>query len=725
MKKIFFLTALLSAPLAPTAPARAQLAVENPMPDVSRLEYRSVTLLPLKSRLFVARNLDTASAHLWIVPTKEGEPPVGIGWDGVPYEVRSVGEKADWRADVEAHLKPLAPGVRSAWPAPYAFANRPVALLFLEQLGAPDLKRAASADPDWTSTGTNPELARLQNLRDAGVRSFAGEQWGQARLQLQELIEVWPAKARVGLNDVRPEARQILEDIERRARDTARPTDEIAGLIWDLQNVRAYQMSVPGDIGWTRDPTVQKLIGAGDAAVPPLLQTLETDDRLTLSVRVGRSRPGPGSIGTVRDAAQSALQALLKHQYYTDNYQLTPAQRNAEIVAQMRADWDKIKGQSPQDRIFSGLAPGQDPRRLLESARELVRTGPEFTFTRQADGGLLMHGIGPDAPFRGEPLRARQNPSVSDLLEARIIELSRRALSVKSGGQSLDPGAPDYVGGSDPYAFNTAMAGANELATIYAKWDPKRALPLLGEQLERTKTYLAKAPRGTGDAAQRTLQDARRRFLVARVGSPFGAEAMGEYGEFLASQPFGRVAAEDYAPLWLFPNEPAMTKAAHALFDAPRRPWQEAATWETSGFGHDSAFRLLHSPLVQNPIARAAILRELENQTVIGTLRATQNGEAEIKVTAWNRSGQTVKIGDRPLENGASQALRVCDLVGFWLLQPLPDENGQSRRGPTLDVALPTAERDARLRQIAVLVMQGKVVAESFGIVDAQWNGLG
>jgi len=194
--------------------------------------------------------------------------------------------------------------------------------------------------------------------------------------------------------------------------------------------------------------------------------------------------------------------------------------------------------------------------------------------------------------------------------------------------------------------------------------------------------------------------------LAARLHSPFRADALQEYGEFLASQPFGRVAEENYAPLWRLPDEPAMTKAAHALFDAPRRPFEEAATWQTDSFNYQTAFRLLSSPLTKDPISQAAIGRALEDKTVIGTLQKKANGEAQLKVTAWKWSGQTVNLGDRPLENGASQSLRVCDLVGFWLREDVSPKNGPTQYRPLLDVALPTAQHDARLKQIAVLVVR-------------------
>jgi len=724
MRKIILFAALSSAPIALQTPARAQMAAPSAasLPDVSKLEYRAVTLAAPTNRRFDSGRAKPVAAHLWVVPAREGQPKLGIGWDGAPYELQSFGAKAAWRADVEAFLKPPAPGQPAVWRSPFEFGNFPVALLFLERLGAPDLKRSTSAQPHWWES-PDPQIAYLQNLRNAGVSSFVGGQFSQARRQLQTLVASYPDKTPTDIYNLGVEATAILGDIQRRTHDTPRPKEEIAGLIWDLQNVRAYQMTVPGSISWTENDTVQKLINEGDSAVEPLLDTLQNDDRLTLSFYEARVRPGPGRIGAVRDAAQSALEILLRHRYSATNYQASPAEQGANVAAQMRADWEKIKGQSPVDRIFNALAQNnQTPERLEEAARELVRKGAPYgprEFVGQPDGTLQP--AYPNQPFFGEPLRTRQKPSVSDLLEARINELSQRALNLAANPAALEAAA-NTPGSYNPYVANNTLATANELAVVYAQWDPKRALPLLDAQLELTKTFTTKAPRGLSDDAQRGLNRTRRQFLAARLKSPFRAQAMQEYGEFLESQPFGHLAEEDYLPLWRFPDEPALIKAAHALFDAPRRPYEEAAQWKANNsFNYDVAFRLLKSPLIKTPIFKAAVLRELTDTTPVATLRKTKIGEAQIEFTALNRNDQTVSIGDQNLENGDRQPIRVADLVGFWLKPDKTVKTDPTQYHPLLDVALPTAKRDARLKEIAALVVQGRVVADDSMVLELEF----
>ena len=663
--------------------------VGTSIPDVSTLEYRAVRLT-LPAHWPQLDHEAEQVAHLWIVPQREnnGGPSLGIGWNGTPYEVQSVGDTADWRADVAAFL---ASEKRFAT-NPLAFGGRAVSRQMLISLGDAELQTKVGADIRLYSD--NPQTDYLRNLRDAGLTSFALGQFSQSQLQLNRLLEVWPDQTPANFFDSRPEARRILADIERRAGQQPRPTDEVAGLIWDLQNVRAYQRFTPGGIGWTENPTVQKLINAGDEAVEPLLDTLENDDRLTRSFDAEGNFFGPGSVGTVRKAAQSALETLLNHRYRANITKATPAQKSANIVAQMRADWNRVKGAAPVDRVFNELAQsGQTAERLSEAAHELVRVNPPHGYRQ----------IGPKLPgqtFFGEPLRARQNPSVSDVLEARIRELTNRALNADRSANA----SPNM------YGLARELNTANELALILNKWERARALPLLGAQLQRSQTYA-----NTG-GSQDDLNGTRRQFLAARANSPYRAEALREYGAFLQRQPFGRVSPDDYRPLWRYADEPAMIEAAHALFDAPRRPFESAATWKTESYRGDDAFRLLTSPLVKTPVFRAAVLRELKNQTVIGALVKSSADQAKIKVAAWKWSDQSVPLRGRALENGESQPLRVCDLVGFWLYEKLPDEDGQPRAGSMLDLTLPMALRDARLKQIAAFVAQGRVVAAEIGI---------
>ena len=132
--------------------AKASAASLIAIPDISQLEYRSVTIAQQRQRLETPVPSPKQIAHLWVMPAQNGErAATGLGWDGVPYEVQSVGAKADWHADVVALLKSP-----SRYDADlFEFGGGSIARQFLLQLGAADLDRKVGEKS--SSTRTNRE----------------------------------------------------------------------------------------------------------------------------------------------------------------------------------------------------------------------------------------------------------------------------------------------------------------------------------------------------------------------------------------------------------------------------------------------------------------------------------------------------------------------------------------------------------------------------------------
>ena len=82
------------------------------------------------------------------------------------------------------------------------------------------------------------------------------------------------------------------------------PSARIAALIRDLDQIDERQMMSPGAAHPGNSPLVHDLIAEGDPAVAPLLEVLESDNRLTRSVSNGRGMldrtlrpPGPRGRG--------------------------------------------------------------------------------------------------------------------------------------------------------------------------------------------------------------------------------------------------------------------------------------------------------------------------------------------------------------------------------------------------------------------------------------------
>src|SRR5262249_46803857 len=77
---------------------------------------------------------------------------------------------------------------------------------------------------------------------------------------------------------------------------------------------------------------------------------------------------------------------------------------------------------------------------------------------------------------------------------------------------------------------------------------------------------------------------------------------------------------EDYAvaafePLWRNPDNAAVSAASEWLFNDPASPWSKLP-WERSHF-HDP----LDSDLVKLPAFRKLLARELENQSIVGSMQ--------------------------------------------------------------------------------------------------------
>jgi hypothetical protein len=73
------------------------------------------------------------------------------------------------------------------------------------------------------------------------------------------------------------------------AETEAEKSQHIKKLIDSMEYISARQWSQPGGVEISADPIVQQIAQEGDDAVPPLLDVLQNDDRLTRSVGMWRN----------------------------------------------------------------------------------------------------------------------------------------------------------------------------------------------------------------------------------------------------------------------------------------------------------------------------------------------------------------------------------------------------------------------------------------------------
>jgi hypothetical protein len=166
--------------------------------------------------------------------------------------------------------------------------------------------------------------------------------------------------------------------------------------------------------------------------------------------------------------------------------------------------------------------------------------------------------------------------------------------------------------------------------------------------------------------------------------------ALAEYAAWIRSASEERVdeyAIEAFEPLWRNPKNPEVSTVSEWLFNDPASPWSKLP-WKRSHF-HDP----LESGLVSLPAFRRLVARELENQTVVGSMEWHAGPGINIRYRLSASTGgyhfawpETDSPGD-----GAKVEVRRCDWVA-WVLS-------KSKQIPFYNPFAPLTQRDEALRR--------------------------
>lgn len=310
----------------------------------------------------------------------------------------------------------------------------------------------------------------------------------------------------------------LVADEERRVKEIPRPDPlkvntasssrgaRIAALIGDLENVSVRQWGQPGGVDLGEDPIVRALIAQGDDAVEPLLHCLETDTRLTRSVSFGRDFKPERSLIGAHEAAYAALVGILHKPFIgfgstADNLTERGLVGRRQVVAAIRAYWKRFKGVPLDERWYRTL---QDDHAMgsewLVAASnitqpwdvEVLPTTNAFT-TIQTPGPNGQHRPG----RRGDALRGKSNPTVSQLMARRAADLAARA-RVEAAGTDRDSQVE--------MARSQSMIEANDVALDLYAWDRAAALRALPNEIRLTQKMLLASPTGYDDPNFRVLQ---------------------------------------------------------------------------------------------------------------------------------------------------------------------------------------------------------------------------
>lgn len=579
-----------------------------------------------------------------------------------------------------------------------ADSRSPLRLVLLLRLGRADLAEALFA----ASTSWRPGAAGVRDLTDYGMSYLTlADEWAdtvfaraaEAHARGDDVVALDAARrvdafraaaqrtaAEMGFPkeprrngdwptgpgpapDYFPGLRQLavlLADQERRAKEPPRAKEtpagadaavRIAAMVRDLDQIAERQMMSPGAARPADSALARKLIAEGDAAVGPLLDVLAHDRRLTRSLSHGRGFLQQPILHPVYEVALPALQAILGS-HTIPGAETTVAfddarGRQAQADA-VRAYWQKNRQVPAADRWYRTLADdAAGTRRWKEAAAAIVapagRPGPPAYYPDPIREPLPT--AADRTPMAGEALRERRDPSVTELLTRRALDLSR-----------------------DP---NTLYEAAPFAAFLH-RWDPAAALPVIRDVMRRAVEASARTEPGSGSSTSAGfLAPIITRFTEMRV-SAGDAAALDEYAGWIRSQgpkSFQNDPVPSLEPLWKHADRPSIAAAARWMFTDRGSPWLPLHR-NPQELGFFNPHTIETTPLIGLAPFREAVYAELADRTEIArvTVEPPSLVRFELTVTPGGSGGFNSGSPElAALDPKTTTTLRVCDAVAYRL----------------------------------------------------------
>lgn len=497
----------------------------------------------------------------------------------------------------------------------------------------------------------------------------------------------------------------LLADQVRRARERSQgirraqvPIDpradkatRIAALIQNLDQVVAPQLSQPGGVEWNHDPTMTELQRQGEDAVEALLTVLESDTRLTRSVRFSRDFHYDRHLIGAHEAAFAALVAILKTSKFgpLEGYnELKSMAGRRALAAEVRAVFKRYGYSSPVERWYGLLA---DDSSTAEQWDEAARNIAQPTKYDEVTQAML-----PAPRLQGERLREKTGPSVSQLLLRRMNELAKTK-------------------NADEWSWFWSVQRSTSLALALAAWDGTHYLDELRQFSEKLKAQYV-TDTSLNHYQRAYYQGPMVRLYLKGAENP-DAGALREYTDWLQTVNPGETGADMefiFQPAWHHTDDPVVIGEINRLFGDPNSPWVPIIARYPDAQADTS--RLLRTPLLSFEAFRAQVLRGLSDKSVVGTLNpraAGLEGDYDLKVEnataaafagSPNSTSTIVSIDPkdpqappRPLQ---PVRLRTCDVYA-WKLRVIEG-------APQLNVYWPEAQRDAAVEAVAAFLRDHK-----------------
>ncbi len=658
--------------------------------------------------------------HAWVLPIKDGETDksqrFAVAWNGLVYPTVDIGEKSDLTADVAAACK-ADEDFRADWKRDnpgrgefYRFRNAnseastlrerellPIRACLLLRLGETEL--AERVWSDWTAgmqQNTNDDSIHLNDpyMMLAGDwlwarfdRALTAHMRGDDRLALFDARKLSaleePAtsiaqkrgfdKSRYGKFDFLSPLPKLLADQERRRAEKPRVhvqlpdgknfpkrAERIAALIADLDEVGARQWGQPGGVALGGNSIVQALIREGDAAVEPLLQCLEKDDRLTRSVHFHRDFFTSRSLIGVHEAAYDALSGIMQESFFVpestgDDLSSRESDHRTALVRAIRADWKKYGRLPQEERWFKMLSDDSEhPERWIEAVENIVqRVDNEFTPSSIYGGARVdatEYEIGKGPAFRGEALRKKHNPSVADLMAKRL-----RAIA---------------GGGDDQYS--RLLRSSMSLAEALAIWDGKSHLADLRNYADALRARFRESKETAPYLIRPIVELCLRQVELGDDG------AKDEYAKWVVTVTREQAQFDTerlFEPMWRFADRPAVAKAAEQMFTREGSPWNPMVSTSDANRRRDHET----SPLLGLPVYRNQILRLFDDKSKAGDWDSVSS-RFEIDEDDPLKPRQGVMVEYRKCDETASELSFVAGFPRIELYWPLANRDQAVRK---------------------------------------------
>ncbi len=442
--------------------------LESGIPDPGGLPYQKISIVVGDS----LGGREVKETEGWVLPATGDGVSYAIAWNGLIYPLVRPPANADFEKTVAAFLvnEPV-PGGSPSGEAAEVMPDQAIFFhgLYLTRFGKTDAATAVLKRLDRLWRTSAPVLANewLRSLHNRAVCAYLR---GDARMALASLYElermkpflskpatVSKAKAPVkakAITKTKKKAKALAKtpaDEEDEADETpvAVTTSDFSALKAECERMiregktgpfdtRTFLGTHPGvpalvdaldrvtlprngsrpEIFFTSSPLVWALVEKGDEAVEPLLDCLANDRRLTRTVNPWQSALSRGPQGHtllgVHMVALAALGQILDME--VDILNAGSDKARATAAQTLRARWMKYGRATGMERAYRVL--NDDTASTSAYIRAAGTLFPADPFAREGKKETA-------APLPGEVLRDRSTPSVSDLLEKRILEGSK------------------------------------------------------------------------------------------------------------------------------------------------------------------------------------------------------------------------------------------------------------------------------------------------------------